>query len=645
MSGLASRVAFVAADAPRTEAVRITLADFAPGQGSTSVAWWTKRPGGEPRFTLPRFELPEVPTLDEAWTLWLFLEAEVGPVDPKLEPMAHYAEDARQGRWIDRVPVEATVQAVYLALAQDTLIGAASPERFLEEAWVLFDAVEAQLLAGKSLIDDPFLLAVPRLQRYVTALRDDQRLFAEDLKAARRYKVTLPAEASISGGPRQLHLLIFARPSAVQFKLWARREGAPLLLVEQRDGLLVLSADPSARVRLSRLAPLLCAKDGGRAWYDGSRHEGTLVASPRGGTTLKLDDVVAVLGAWGTVSSAGPGLSRNTKLAIFVPAAAVVLAGVLSALRVAPPADAPMAGAKGDPIPPAQVIDLLASNEGPRAFTSYALVAGVCGYSGERELHSPCRDAREMRALLTTKLGYAPENVLFLVDKPEEGEKTDGPPTAANLRLQIEKFRERFAAREESSFFFYYSGHGGYEKGARKDFGVLQPSGYFENPALPISDRGWDMQELLDGLRKGVPSRHVMVVLDACYSGWAVGAKGEAGLNDALHSLWKERAEVVLTAGTKGQRAWEDEAEPGAWQWGGHSALTAFLLEGLGASGKPAADTNGDRVITDEELARYLRQRVPAAVRDLKRSEQTPQFFRFDEQLPKSGQFLFVPKG
>lgn len=152
------------------------------------------------------------------------------------------------------------------------------------------------------------------------------------------------------------------------------------------------------------------------------------------------------------------------------------------------------------------------------------------------------------------------------------------------------------------------------------------------------------MQELLDGIRKGVPSRHVMVVLDACYSGWAVGAKGEGTLSEAMHSLWKERAEVVITAGTKGQRAWEDEAEAGGWQWGGHSALTAFLLEGLGASGRPAADTNADKVVTDEELARYLRARVPAAVRQLKRSEQTPQFFRFDEQLPKSGQFLFIPR-
>ena len=489
------------------------------------------------------------------------------------------------------------------------------------------------------------MLNVPALQRHVAALKEDHRLYAADLGQSRRYEVRLPAAASITGGPRTLELLVLKLPAASQFKLWARRDGCAMLLVQQRDGLMVLSVDPTARVRLGALAPLLTKADAGGPWYDGVRHEGTLIASSREGTRLKLEDAVDVIGTWARLRRKGSTISAGVRAAVFAAAAAVMIAGILAALRQPPAVEPVIAGAKGEPIAPAQLINLLASPAGPRSFTSYALVAGVCGYTGDRALNSPCRDAREVRRLLIGKLGYAPQNILYLIDKPDPGEPTDGPPTAANLRLQIEKFRARFSARDESSFLFYYSGHGGYEKGARKDYGVLQPAGYFEQPDLPMSDRGWDMQELLDGIRKGIPSRHVMVVLDACYSGWAVGAKGDATLTDAMHSLWKERAEVVITAGTKGQRAWEDEAEEGGWQWGGHSALTAFLLEGLGASGRPAADTNVDSVVTDEELARYLRARVPAAVRELKRSEQLPQFFRFDEQLPKSGQFLFIPKG
>ena len=183
---------------------------------------------------LQQFELPEVPTLDEAWTLWLFVTAESQPqLSPQLEAMCRYVEDSRQGRWTDRVPLEASVQAVYLALAQDALLGAKNPARFLEETWALFGAVAAHLLAGKPLLDDPFLLGVPVLQRHVAALKEDHRLFTADLEQARRYEVRLPAEASITAGARTLNLLVLKLPAASQFKLWARRDGYSMLLVQQ----------------------------------------------------------------------------------------------------------------------------------------------------------------------------------------------------------------------------------------------------------------------------------------------------------------------------------------------------------------------------------------------------------------------------
>lgn len=604
----------------------------------TSLEWWKARPAG---FS---FELPDFPTLDDAW-LWFLLErSRAGELSESLSAMCVYAEDVRQGRWPDRVPSEVAVQSVYLALAQEHLAGG-SRERFLEEARGCFELIAAHLEKGGSLIDDPFLKAAPTAQRYVAQLKEDHRLFAEDLKRARKLEVTLPPQASPTGSWRSMRLLVLDRPSATQFKLWARRDSdCALLLVRQPDGMIVLSADPTRKVKVGWLAAHLSEKEG-KPWYDGARHEGTLIASPKGGTTLDLEGVLAELTRHARVVRRRP-IAALAAIAGSVLIVFIYLFAQPPAQEGPPPSpvvEPPITGAKGDPIPPAKVLDLLAADDGPRSYEGYALVAGVCGYTGEHALKAPCRDARAVRDLLVSRLGYKKEHVLFFVDQPEPGEATDGVPTAANLKLAVEKFRDRTQADESSSFLFYYSGHGGYEKGARKDFGVLQPSGYFEQPGQPMSVRGWDMQELLDDLRKGVPSRHVMVVLDACYSGWAVGAKGDERLSDELKSLWAERAEVVLTAGTKGQRAWEDEAEATAWQWGGHSALTAFLLEGLGASGSAQADANADRVITDEELARFLKARVPAAVRESKRAEQQPQFFRFDEHLPKSGQFLFLP--
>ncbi len=601
----------------------------------TSLEWWRGRPK-DAAVTLGDF-----PTLDEAW-LWYLAGVACAekPLAPALEAMCVYAEDVRQGRWPDRVAPELAVQSVYLALAQENLLGARQQGAFERDARALFDAVARHLEAGRSLLDAPAVADVPALQRYVASLTEDRRLFEEDLRRAERHEVTLPAQASLSGAARSVQLLVLDRPASTQFKLWARRDDdCALLLVRQADGLLVLSADPSKKLRLGWLAPVLSARDEG-PWYDGARHDGTLVASPKEGTRLTPHDVVRALSTVARVSKRRPLAAIGVVAGVGVLLIALMLAQ--PPREGGAPQSAGPAGAKGDPIPAPKVLDLLAAADGPRSYEAYALVAGVCGYSGERRLDAPCRDARAVRELLVKRLGYRRENVLFFVDRPEAGEATDGVPTAAALKLAVEKFRERYDADDTSSFLFYYSGHGGYEKGARKDFGVLQPSGYFENEAQPMSVRGWDMQELLDDLRKGVPSKHVMVVLDACYSGWAVGAKGDERLSAELRTLWSERAEVVLTAGTKGQRAWEDEVEQGAWQWGGHSALTAFLLAGLGEAGRPEADGNADKVVTDEELARYLRERVPRAVQQLKRADQTPQFFRFDEQLPKSGQFLFL---
>jgi hypothetical protein len=590
----------------------------------TALEWFRSRAPG------PR-ELPEFPTLDDALTWYLMGLAQVPAA---LEAACHYAEDVRQGRWPDRVETRFTVQGVYLALAQDTLLARGDRAAFEREVTVLFDALRAHLEAGRSLLDEPFLKDVSALQRHVAQLADDERLFAEDLRRGSQHRVQLPEGASTLAADRTVTLLTLDRPVSTQFKLWARRScDAALLLVRQSDGTLVVSADPSRKLRLEWLAERLSSIDA-HPWYAGERHAGTLIASAKEGTTLDLARVLAVLGARPMQTS-----SRRPMVLAAVVALGLAIAVVIGSRAM--PAREVDTGAKGDPLPPAKVIDLLAANDGPRSYEPYALIAGVCGYTGDRTLHAPCRDARAMRDLLVTKLGYARDHVLFFVDRPEPGETTDGEPTAENLKLAVERFRQRFSSADEtSSFLFYYSGHGGFEAGARKDFGVLQPAGYFEHPERPISERGWDMQELIDDLRKGVPAKHVMVILDACYSGWAAGAKGDARRSGELRSLWNERAEVVITAAAKGQRAWEDEAEPGAWSWSGHSALTAFLLEGLG---RAQADANHDRVITDDELAAFLASKVPAAVRQSRQAEQTPQFHRFDEHLPRSGQFLFLP--
>ena len=631
------------------------------------------------------------PALDEAWALYLLACKRRGEEIPAAwEAMCRYAGDVRQGLWPDRVEPEHAVQAVYLALAQHHLLeDPPRREAFLDDALSFCAIVGKKLAAGARLYDDDLVAGEARLERFVALLAQDHKLYEEDLGRSLGFLAELPGAMTPTGAARTLPLLCIQRPVSTQFKLWARTDarapggrGYPLLLVEQDKKMIVLSADPASRAKVGLLAKALGERENrARAgqgkeaapWYDGKDHGGTLAAAPRDGTALSFEEVVECLEKELRLQRIGKGKGRGRIVAASALAAAA-LAGAIGlgfALRnpdkpaavaevkapsaaddegagpTSPAKEGRPRGSKGDPLPAAEVISLIAKNDGPRSIEPYALIAGVCGYEGEHALHSPCRDARAMRDLLVQKYGYKRENIIYLVDQPAPGDKADGAPTAEGLKLAVEKFRARFGDKEDSSFLFYYSGHGGYVKGARQDYGVLQPSEFFGKRAnLPSSHKGWDMQDLVSDIRKGVPSKHVMLLLDCCYSGWAVGAKGDDELETHLGSLWKERAEVVLTAGSKGQRAWEDDPDERAWSWGGHSAMTAFLLEGLAvaAAGTAAADANQDHVVTDEELAKFVKERVPRSVKEQKSAQQTPTLFRFDASLPKSGQFLFVPK-
>ncbi|HRI67169.1 MAG TPA: caspase family protein [Polyangium sp.] len=662
---------------------------MAPGQDSLSLLVFR---GTGPFANLALADTTTIalrvfPALDEIWALFLLAEKRRGRVFPAAwEAVCRYAGDVRQGLWPDRVAPEHAVQAVYLAIAQQHLLND-PPKRddFLSEVLAFCRVVADELERGARLYDDDLVKGKAQLERYVALLAQDKLLYQEDLGRAQRFFAELSGDMTPAGVKRTLPLLAITRPIATQFKMWARMDtnapegrGYPLLLIAQDKTMIVLSADPASRAKVGKLAPGLSAREkekrGGQElpWYDGKDHGGTLVAAPREGTLLSLDEVVDVLKKELRLRPISTGGGRGKTVGIAIGAmAALAVAGlvgtnlqkkdgqkVVQNVQVTAESvdegEGPQAangdkprGSKGDPLSPAEVINLIDRNDGPRSIIPHALIAGVCGYEGEHRLHAPCRDARAMRDLLIQKYGYKRENIIYLVDKPEAGDSSDGNPTAEGLKLAVEKFRTKFGDKDESSFLFYYSGHGGYIKGARQDYGVLQPAEFFDKRAdLPNSHKGWDMQELLGDIRKGVPSRHVMLLLDCCYSGWAVGAKGDDELEAHVGSLWKERAEVVLTAASKGQRAWEDDPEQRAWAWGGHSVMTSFIIEGLavGSSGTANADANTDHVVTDEELAKFVKERVPESVRAQKNTKQTPTLFRFDASLPKSGRFLFVPR-
>jgi len=224
--------------------------------------------------------------------------------------------------------------------------------------------------------------------------------------------------------------------------------------------------------------------------------------------------------------------------------------------------------------------------------------------------------------------------MILLVDDADQATKpggiADGEPTAQGIREAIAKVADRInqndRAGRNSTFLFYYSGHGNQDRGLGEGAtpyyggasGWLAPAGYDprSRPDIGRGRWGYEMQNLRNDIRK-VLTPHKMILLDCCHSGYAgenyVLKKGAADWETRVMTLWSSEQEVVLTAGTDQQTAQEVRRERAAV---GHGLFTEALLEALDPA-QLRADSCADGVITDEELGRYVQTAVERKVQEL----------------------------
>lgn len=117
-----------------------------------------------------------------------------------------------------------------------------------------------------------------------------------------------------------------------------------------------------------------------------------------------------------------------------------------------------------------------------------------------------------------------------------------------------------------------------------------------------------------------IPAKHILVLLDACHSGLALGpviqwrSRGvEAGPREAFEQLRARRSRRIITSALDDQLAMDSGPVPG------HSLFTGCLIEGL-TSGLLAK--TGRSTVTGSEIAQYVQRRVT----EYPQSMQTPDF-------------------
>lgn len=189
---------------------------------------------------------------------------------------------------------------------------------------------------------------------------------------------------------------------------------------------------------------------------------------------------------------------------------------------------------------------------------------------------------------------------------------------------------ELTALGSNDSLVLFFAGHGGTRTqrvgGKPIKTGYLIPADGCNDPNKVAT---WiELDAWLRNVSK-LPPRHILVILDACYSGVALspivkwGREGDAAQAVSFSTLQARHSRLVITS------ALDDEVALDSGPVLGHSLFTGCLIEGL--TGGLSGDLlwNGRRVATASDIGRYVRRRVQTYP-GRPGWRQTPDFGSFD---------------
>ena len=246
----------------------------------------------------------------------------------------------------------------------------------------------------------------------------------------------------------------------------------------------------------------------------------------------------------------------------------------------------------------------------------FALCIGINNYSFSDipDLSYAENDAAKVAEILKTDYGF--DKVTLLVGKDA---------TKTNIINALADLQDSSIVKKDDGVIIYFSGHGVTVKVNNGEQGYLLPIDAkvniqnINNPA-PFRRSALRMDSLKDDA-DAIPARHVLFLVDACYSGY-MSSKGVAQAPEIENAL-SYSARQVITAGTKGEEAVEHHA----WR---HGAFTYKLLEKLSIEKQP---------ISASSLGSWLKKSVP---REL--AARTPDFKLTPQvkYLSGSGDFYFI---
>jgi hypothetical protein len=236
-------------------------------------------------------------------------------------------------------------------------------------------------------------------------------------------------------------------------------------------------------------------------------------------------------------------------------------------------------------------------------------VIGINQYIHWQKLKNAVQDAVGLQQTLIDKLGFSAPIPPLLNEAATK--------KAINSLIE-DQLREELQEDDNLILFFAGHGHTRVDKVGGKDIGG---TGFI----IPVDGRGpkevWGDYIQIDPLLQSIsklPARHILVILDSCHSGFALG-EAMSSFRDAVRyekDLSSRISRKVITSARRDQLALDGGPIPG------HSLFTGTMVDGFNW-GK--ADLDGNGLITSSELGLFIQQQVGQA----SESKQTPDFGSF----------------
>ncbi|MEP0924383.1 caspase family protein [Leptolyngbya sp. ST-U4] len=240
---------------------------------------------------------------------------------------------------------------------------------------------------------------------------------------------------------------------------------------------------------------------------------------------------------------------------------------------------------------------------------SLVVVIGINEYIHWQKLKNAVQDAVGLQQTLIDKLGFSAPIPPLL---------NEAATKAAITFLIEDQLREE--VQKDDSLVLFFAGHGHTRVDKAGDI-VLGETGFI----IPAEARGpkevWSDYIQIDPLLQSIswlPARHILVILDSCHSGFALG-EAMKSFRDAVRyekDLSSRLSRKVITSARREQLALDNGPIPG------HSLFTGTLVDGFNW-GK--ADLDGNGLITSSELGLFIQQKVGQT----SESKQTPDFGSF----------------